>query len=184
MNNIQLGITVTQHPIPAANHASITPAPKKSRRKLPLIITGVAALGLMLGSCGVMATPKDGASPAPAVTQTVTAEAAPAATTAPSTDPFDKIKANGSDVMTEAYLKTVREQHPQVAGWTDEALLEGPKLICGRVAAGETPGKVLMSMLDISGTAAAEAQNKLNGAYLAGAAVTCPDTMKNANTTP
>ncbi|QGJ88089.1 hypothetical protein PBI_EDMUNDO_15 [Arthrobacter phage Edmundo] len=176
---------MTQHPIPAANHTALNEAPaRKKSRKLPLIITGAAVVGLMLGSCGVMAGPKDGASPAPAVTQTVTAEAAPAATTAPTTDPFDKIKSAGSDVMTESYLRTVREQHPQTATWTDEKLLEAPRLICDRVQAGETPGKVLMSMLDLSGTAAAEAQNKLNGAYLAGAAVTCPDVMKNANTTP
>ncbi|ASR84108.1 hypothetical protein SEA_WHEELBITE_15 [Arthrobacter phage Wheelbite] len=177
---------MTQHPIPAANHTTLNEAPaRKKSRKLPLIITGVAVVGLMLGSCGVMAGPKDGASPAPAVTQTVTAEAAPAATTAPTTDPFDKIKSmGGSDIMSEAYLKTVREQHPQTVTWTDEKLLEAPKAICARVEAGETPGKVLMSMLDISGTAAAEEQNKLNGAYLAGAAFICPDVMKNANTTP
>ncbi|ASR83896.1 hypothetical protein SEA_SHROOMS_15 [Arthrobacter phage Shrooms] len=175
---------MTQHPIPAANHTSLTEGPaRKKSRKLPLILTGVAVV-IMGASCGVMAGPKDGANPSPAVTQTVTAEAAAAPTTAPTPDGFAKAKALGSDFMTEAYLKTVREQHPQTATWSDEKLLEVPNTICARAAAGETPGKILMSMLDASGTAGAEATNKLNGAYLAGAAVICPDTMKAASPTP
>ncbi|ATW59893.1 hypothetical protein SEA_WALTZ_15 [Arthrobacter phage Waltz] len=175
---------MTQHPIPAANHTSLTEAPaRKKSRKLPLILTGVAVV-IMAASCGVMAGPKDGANPSPTVTQTVTAEAAAAPVAAPTPDGLAKAKSLGSEVMTQAYLKTIREQHPQTATWPDEKLLEAPKAICSRAAAGETPGKILMSMLDMSGTTAGEAQNKLNGAYLAGAAVICPDTMKAAAGTP
>src|SRR4030095_11373955 len=106
-------ITVTTHPIPAANHTSLTPEPRKKSRKLPLILTGVAII-IMGASCGVMATPKDAAAPGPTITQTVTPEPAAAATKAPSA------KTPGADIMEAAYLKTVREQHPQTATWSDE----------------------------------------------------------------
>jgi hypothetical protein len=155
----------------------ITSEGKPIMSKKRNILIGSAAAVLLIGIAAGCNSPAPAPSePAPAAT--------PAAAPAPATTPADPVAktTDGKPLFKGAYIKTIRDQHgPATAGMTDDQLVAEADAICKRAAAGEKTSAIMFSSMDISGTPAGEAKNKLFGGYLAGAMLFCPDAMKAAS---